>query len=1258
MSRSGSYDRPKCSDVADKLSQIFGWRQTYNVEKLQKHVQDRDIARISIIRSSSAEGSKPRTKEGSESWVAVRNLKSQGGGILDPDDRLSDVVDDREQIFVSFESDDGIHHHVGGDGASGSSDGTGSPDLFKDVGHKYDYRKMHRSSIKSRTDIEVTGANLANGCHIVPTLQVRRGSEPNLTQLDPPPPQSIAMGVIRSNPINDHTKRWSAAPLIVDSQFPQQSWQQEKPPDVCQETAAGRFWRLSHDSMLEQAVNDNPVNDFIHLPRNNVNRLSMQFTCDGLGSKVVERTYNSKAKISSRSLPRNQKRKEPLGQANSATSSPTATADLELDRSEVIVIRNDTGPLGIHVIPDYDRHGTDKGLLVQGIDPDGRVHLDGRLALYDRIIEINGQSLLNLPFQRVQEMFKLSLISPELSLRIIRADSTNSGKPPPPIYPRLSDNKENISKLDAIKKYDTTNMKVATVSPTKKLTTIPRNQKSLLTVNTRKIGRKIELELVKAPPPHGLGFSITTRDNPAGGNCPIYIKNIIPKGAAIQDGRLKIGDRLLEVNDVEMTGKSQGEAVSVLRNVTAGSKVRIVVSRQEDVPNTELPRVISVDTVVKPYSERNHDIETDRCPNYGPIKNGNNSGVVTSSNPTSSIPPEPLHHLLQQQVVPSHPSAEDIVANSPNLSSDIYSQPRDIYGDVSSFPWKYKQILTLDIPVHDSEKAGLGISVKGKTSGCQDLGIFIKSVINGGAASRDRRLRTNDQLLNVNNISLLYQSNSDAMETLRRAMLHTEGPVPGNITLTVARKALLSAFQSRSHQNAFLNRSFHDYLSASSQSDLRKSNKAINRSLDSSSIHDGSIIDDKGHYSMRNRSQDDFSLYSKLRYNADLQRSSSNYIADTMAEKSGGSTNTVIFNPKQNHVDISMNTWNPVLDKLTGDANKQLRNESYYKATNQCDTSTYSIPKESITNHVINTPFGETFLMEDEYGNGLRLAQNKLSKTHLPDRPNHTSYINQWRSKTLHEPLYTRHILNQNPNKEQQLAPSVNINVPPLKTAININNDVRKDVRPISSVLVPEENCSPTDLTYMSSQTSLKNQSMGFSRDAFGRQSMSEKRHAALDAKTTDTYQRSKKMREKRGKSKIETDTSEVGPSLGLKKSSSLESLQTMVQETQMTDGEPIYNYRGQFGGIGGFRGESCKSTFQKKDTSKKVVDPDHHSKISAKKHWLLDPPTDFNFEAAAFDETRGAPRQSSLKTTTISGKPKHVKKKSGLLKGIGTIFR
>lgn len=38
----------------------------------------------------------------------------------------------------------------------------------------------------------------------------------------------------------------------------------------------------------------------------------------------------------------------------------------------------------------------------------------------------------------------------------------------------------------------------------------------------------------------------------------------------------------------------------------------------------------------------------------------------------------------------------------------------------------------------------------------------------------------------------------------------------------------------------------------------------------------------------------------------------------------------------------------------------------------------------------------------------------------------------------------------------------------------------------------------------------------GFARDAVGRQSMSEKRHATLDAKNTDTYRRNKKIRDER----------------------------------------------------------------------------------------------------------------------------------------------
>lgn len=67
--------------------------------------------------------------QGSISWVTVHSLQSQSdGGILDPDDRLRDVADDREQIIAYYDDGDNIspHQHVGGDGASITS----SPDIF------------------------------------------------------------------------------------------------------------------------------------------------------------------------------------------------------------------------------------------------------------------------------------------------------------------------------------------------------------------------------------------------------------------------------------------------------------------------------------------------------------------------------------------------------------------------------------------------------------------------------------------------------------------------------------------------------------------------------------------------------------------------------------------------------------------------------------------------------------------------------------------------------------------------------------------------------------------------------------------------------------------------------------------------------------------------------------------------------------------------------------------------------------------------
>ncbi|UYV61545.1 PARD3 [Cordylochernes scorpioides] len=307
----------------------------------------------------------------------------------------------------------------------------------------------------------------------------------------------------------------------------------------------------------------------------------------------------------------------------------------------------------------------DNGLVIQGIESGGRIHRDGRLAVGDRIVAVNGHSLRGVDFPHAQRIFREALSQDQhVCLGMQRKyseeeEEQNKSPPPPPVYPK------------------------------------PSNQ---LSSNTRKMGRKIILDLVKGP--NGLGFSLTTRDNPAGTTLPpVYVKNVLPMGAAIEDGRLRAGDRLLEIDGCEV--RSQTEAVAMLRSVPMGETVHITVSRQDSPPS--LPRQL------------------------------------------------------------------------PSENEDPAEGAREV--------------LTFKIPLNDTGSAGLGISLKGKSVQAPDgsyidLGIFIKSIFHGGAAYKDGRLKTNDQLVNVNGTSLLSLSNSEAMDALRRTMTRGEGP----ILLSVARR--------------------------------------------------------------------------------------------------------------------------------------------------------------------------------------------------------------------------------------------------------------------------------------------------------------------------------------------------------------------------------------------------------------------------------------------------------------------------------------
>ncbi|XP_075854771.1 tyrosine-protein phosphatase non-receptor type 13 isoform X8 [Microcebus murinus] len=79
-----------------------------------------------------------------------------------------------------------------------------------------------------------------------------------------------------------------------------------------------------------------------------------------------------------------------------------------------------------------------------------------------------------------------------------------------------------------------------------------------------KPGDIFEVELTKND--NSLGISVTGGVNTSVRHGGIYVKAVIPKGAAESDGRIHKGDRVLAVNGVSLEGATHKQAVETLRN--------------------------------------------------------------------------------------------------------------------------------------------------------------------------------------------------------------------------------------------------------------------------------------------------------------------------------------------------------------------------------------------------------------------------------------------------------------------------------------------------------------------------------------------------------------------------------------------------------------------------------------------------------------------------------------------------------------------
>ncbi|KAF2360542.1 Par3/HAL N-terminal [Trinorchestia longiramus] len=1134
--------------VANKLSKIFcrSRSQTYNLQRKEKG--------MSLPASFS---------QTTGNWVTIANLRQLDGGILDLDDRLCDVVDDRDQIIAVYTE----HCPRKGDGPAGAphpsrNDNIPSavhsrshtPDIFQ-VGER-DY-----GSGLNTTDIEVTGEELNN---TPPPLHVRRGSEPTLNRLSPipvdptgeggPSPLSVSHTVVGAAKKGVHNKRWSAAPVVDnDAVTPPSSTPlkihdphervfvypgeergegsgEEKNPSSSASSSASShhsatgtaFSRFARDanrcSVQASVLSDNPTMtrwadaaervggsgmsynemrrrdpvggastsphhsrqasldirhsedtpastmfDKTNSSYNNKNNLYIHHNANGAHAGVLVSPAGYKNSANGETIYGNNKTGFPLGSRNSSErlydegkagrdgsyggssdgsiylrhdrshshdsadvryykrqdqsqyleqetgqgrqqdasetfsgsqdssgtrenlygppSHPYASVEDKVDNSSkeeriLVVLNNGCGPLGIHVIPSpaMGRGGEQGsgGLLVEGVEEGGRVAQDGRIEVHDRIVDINGHSLLNTTFHQAQEIFKDAMQASALRLLVSKTRS----------------------RAAAAAASTPATVTATTAKPT---SLSARTQAAMLASASRRPGRLISLCLTKGP--HGLGFSITTRDNPARGHAPIYIKSVLPKGAAIEEGTLRIGDKLVSVNGKEVTGLSQTEVANMLRKIPVGGRAVLEVSRQERGVDTNPGAAVAGGSGV-----------------MGPGAGSGTEGTVLGD--------------VKDRLKDDHPP-------SPQLPRPIGIEKS--WEDSLMFPWKQRELITFNIPVHDSERAGLGVSVKGKTSsgshgsnGPVDLGIFVKNVICGGAASRDGRLRENDQLVNINGLSLLGKPNSEAMTTLRIAM-HQEGPIPGMITLTIARRMV------------------------GAQAQLAEGGEQYSNSLPRSgrdSSNSGSTGNETiGYLGGTRTAPTTPTPYEGL---------STDYTSGRFPPNNS----TPCGDP------LSSVLHNPVLHRLTGNT-AALRNDSYYQATH------------------------------DTWNNS-ELAAALPPSTSKPPRE---ACVGGEEGTGGSSPLGS---------------PTVNL---PQRDTLLIQDEYPSATAGSGQLVTP---ASCLDDTY-NSQTSLEGSGMGggFSRDQFGRQSMSEKRHATLDAKSTDTYQRNKKVREERERQKQQQHSGE-----------------------------------------------------------------------------------------------------------------------------------
>ncbi|XP_033210222.1 uncharacterized protein LOC117168668 isoform X3 [Belonocnema kinseyi] len=205
------------------------------------------------------------------------------------------------------------------------------------------------------------------------------------------------------------------------------------------------------------------------------------------------------------------------------------------------------------------------------------------------------------------------------------------------------------------------------------------------------------------------------------------VAHVVPNGLADKEGTLKIGDEILIVNGKRLRGMTMAEARKILGNGSGPGVVDIVISRYS---NVEQPRRLKESSV-----------------DYENVNIENGHGVIVENSPKSHFRKHNSRHHRDRKnesnrSISSEKSCTTIDSGAQSVSN-FCTLPRRPRSTVSTFH-------TVVFEKGPGKKS-LGFTiVGGRDSPKGSIGIFIKSVLPGGQAAEDGRLRAGDEILAVN----------------------------------------------------------------------------------------------------------------------------------------------------------------------------------------------------------------------------------------------------------------------------------------------------------------------------------------------------------------------------------------------------------------------------------------------------------------------------------------------------------------------------